>query len=288
MKATATSKTAQYMALFRALETTRPKEKRLFTDNYAHLFLSGSLKIWAWLCRLSPVRTLAERIIRKKIPGAYTSGIARTRYIDDLLNDAVQHGVEQVMILGAGFDTRGFRLPSLGNVPVIEIDHPNTARFKLTKLRNKKIPSRIRFYQIDFNKQSLDQLSAMHHFDFSRPTAVIWEGVTNYLSPEAIDNTFAFIRRFKSGSCIIFTYIDKKVLETPAAYTGGEKLLQDVSALEEKWTFGFRPEELKDYLLSFDLELLEDMGAAAYRQRYMPDRSEEGYEFYRVAYARKK
>src|SRR4051812_17088404 len=113
MKANVTSRTAQYMALFRALETTRSRDQRLFTDRFAAWFLDNGLRMGVWLCRIPGWRSIAERIIKKKIPGALSSGIARTKYIDDLLQQAVTNGAQQVFILGAGFDTRGLRLPFL-------------------------------------------------------------------------------------------------------------------------------------------------------------------------------
>ncbi|QJB31366.1 SAM-dependent methyltransferase [Chitinophaga oryzae] len=288
MKESASSKTAQYMALFRAMETTRSKTKRLFTDKYAHLFLPPGLKVAARLSHLRAFRKVAENIIHKKIPGAYTSGIARTRLIDELLEEAVRKGARQVMILGAGFDTRGLRLPFLHGMPVIEIDHPNTARYKLSRLSGLHIPRHIRYYQIDFNKQSLDQLGAQHHFDFSVPTAFVWEGVTNYLTAEAIDNTFGFLQRFAPGSHVIFTYVHQGVLDNPAAFTGGEKLLKEVAGLEEKWTFGFVPSSLPGFLQRYGFSLLKDLGADEYRSLYLGGREkEEGYEFYRVAFARR-
>ncbi|MCW3465508.1 class I SAM-dependent methyltransferase [Chitinophaga nivalis] len=288
MKSTATSRTAQYMALFRAMETTRPQNKRLFTDRFAYSFLDNGLKAGIWLCRIPGLRAVAESIIRKRIPGAMSSGIARTRYIDDLLQQSIQQGVQQVMILGAGFDTRALRLPFLHDIPVIEIDHPNTARYKLARLAQYKIPPRIRYYQIDFNQQSLEELGLMHHFDYSLRTTIIWEGVTNYLEQEAVDQTFTFLQRFPAGSAVIFTYVEQAVLENPAAFYGASQLLQDVSELEEKWTFGIRPELLRSYLSPFGFSLEEDLGANAYRERYLPERTEKGYEFYRVAMAVRK
>src|SRR5688500_10362248 len=110
MQADTASRTAQYMALYRAMETLRSRRKRLFSDPYAITFLSMGLKI---ITRLSAVPFLNRWIygkVRERIPGAFSSGIARTKYIDDLLLQAVHNGVQQVLILGAGFDTRALRL----------------------------------------------------------------------------------------------------------------------------------------------------------------------------------
>jgi hypothetical protein len=70
-------------------------------------------------------------------------------------------------------------------------------------------------------------------------------------------------------------------------FIGAEKLLKDLEGIEERWTFGFLPDELPGYLSNFGLVLVEDLGATEYRQKYLPGRTEKGYEFYRVAMAQK-
>jgi len=181
------------------------------------------------------------------------------------------------------------RLDFLKSIPVFEIDHPDTARLKIAKLKETigQLPSNVTYLQINFNKQSLGNLAREYSLNCNIPTTFIWEGVTNYLSQQAIDTTFGFIENFASPYYIIFTYIDKLVLENPRAFIGTEKLLKNLSENEERWTFGFRPTELSNYLARFHLTLLEDLGAEEYRKRYMADRKAilRGYEFYRVAYA---
>lgn len=285
MKASKTSRTAQYMAFFRALETKRNENERLFSDPYAIHFIDSKLRLALNLSLYSFFRKYISNIINKKIPGALSSGIARTKYIDSLLENAISKGVEQVIILGAGFDTRAVRLDFLKSIPVIEIDHPNTSNFKaeIYKKRIGKIPENVTFLQIDFNKEDLNQLAIKHNLDFSKPTAVIWEGVTNYLTEEAVKSTFSFISKFAHNSHVIFTYVHKDILQNPDSFLGGEKLLKDLENIEEHWTFGLLPEELPNFLNQFDIQLLEDLGADEYRERFLPDRSEKGYEFYRTA-----
>lgn len=281
MKKFSASRTAQYMALFRALETQRPHDKLVY-DPYAIHFLDPGFQLATRLAALPAFRRVIHRIIQKRIPGAYSSGIARTKYIDELVQQAVNHGVQQVVILGAGFDTRALRLDFLRLLPVIEVDHPNTSAVKKEKLGS--LPPHVQYLQLDFNEQCLEDLP----LNASVPTAFIWEGVTNYLQEEAIAATFRFMEKFPVGSFVIFTYVDEKVLREPEAYYGGEKLLSDVAGLEEKWTFGWKPGSLRKYLQGFGLELLEDNSAVEYRRQYMPKRTEKGYEFYRVAFAVRK
>lgn len=289
MKIDKASRTAQYMALFRALETNRNETDRLFIDPYAIHFLDTRLQLVTKASKIPVFRNFITRTIQKKIPGAFSSGLARTKYIDNLLQKTITDGVKQVIILGAGFDTRALRLDFLESIPVIEIDHPNTSNFKIGvfKQRIGKLPKNTTFCQIDFNRQSLNELAEQNDFDFTKPTTIIWEGVTNYLTAEAISNTFSFIARFPKGSCVIFTYVHQQVLDNPDSFLGGKKLLKDLEDIEERWTFGFMPNELSGYLNQFGLTLLEDLGAAEYRNSYLPNRNEKGYEFYRVAMAKK-
>lgn len=290
MKRDTPSKTAQYMALYRAMETRRPRGKRLFTDPYAIYFLDPGYRLLCRLVPFSPAERLFYRLIQRRIPGALASGLARTRLIDDLLCATIQQGIRQVIILGAGFDTRSLRLTALHDIPVIEIDHPDTARRKLQILRRHMValPGNTRYLSIDFDKQSLEDLIHQQGIDLSIPTTLIWEGVTNYLQKSAIDAVFALAGRFAHGSFIIFTYVDKKVLEEPAAFFGAQRLLRDLDAIEERWTFGFRPEELPGYLSAQGCRLIRDSSAADYREQYIPERRKilKGYEFYRVAMAR--
>jgi len=288
MKADKASSTAQLMALFRALETSRSSDERIFYDPYAIEFLDGNMKAAAKFARFPLIRNLVERRIQKLIPGALSSGIARTKYIDDLLERTVGEGVNQLVILGAGFDTRALRLPYLQQTPVIEIDHPNTAALKMERLRNKigNLPGHVRYLQIDFNKESFDEFVRKHSIDLTRRSTILWEGVSNYLTEQAVANVFRFVEKFSQGSVIIFTYVDQLVLQNPASFFGAERLLRDLKEMEERWTFGFDPLMLSKYLATFHLILLEDVDASAYRAKFLRHRTEKGYEFYRVALAR--
>lgn len=289
MKIDKSSKTAEYMALFRALETNRSGNDKLFVDHYAINFLDSRLKFITKAFKISIFRKVISKIIQKRIPGAFSSAIARTKYIDDLLKTTIIDSVEQVIILGAGFDTRGLRLDFLKSIQVIEIDHPNTSNFKIETFKKgiSELPKNITYCQIDFNNQSLNELAEQNNFDFNKPATIIWEGVTNYLTEEAIDKTFLFINKFPKDSYVIFTYVHKQVLNDPNSFLGGKKLLIDLEKIEESWTFGFLPNELPSYLEKFGLKLLHDLGATEYRNKYLDKRSEKGYEFYRVATAKR-
>jgi len=237
------------------------------------------------------IGSLIPKLIHQKAIGALSSGIARTKYIDDLLETIVNEGCKQLIILGAGFDTRSIRLDYLRQIAVIEIDHPNTSSFKKKIYRDAigDIPANVSFQQADFNKQTLDEIAELTNIDYSIPTTIIWEGVTNYLTQEAVDATFDFTKKFVSPFNIIFTYIEKEVLDHPQHFKGTKQVFENLKRNEEQWTFGIHPNELSSYLNRFGLKLMEDLNATGYRNRYMSDRRglAEGYEFYHVAKAKR-
>ena len=124
------SRTAEYMALFRALETNRSPERRLFADPLAASFLSRPLIDVARAGRLPGLRSVVPWVIDRRYPGPRPSAVARTKVLDDALVAAIARGVEQVVILGAGYDSRAYRLPGAGRLRVFEVDHPDTQTVK--------------------------------------------------------------------------------------------------------------------------------------------------------------
>ena len=112
MKDREASRTAEYMALFRALESTLADRRRLLHDPFASGFLTHRLRFLVGLARVPMVGALVRAYIDRHWPGARTSAVARTRFIDDAAESALRMGVAQVVILGAGFDSRAYRFPA--------------------------------------------------------------------------------------------------------------------------------------------------------------------------------
>jgi methyltransferase (TIGR00027 family) len=283
------SRTAEYMAFFRALESARPAEERLFYDSFAAGFLSDGL---GWVARLSTSRTVARVVdwyADRRSPGARTSGIARTRFIDDCLRASMGAGNSQLVILGAGFDCRAYRLAGLGDVQVFEVDHPATLAVKKERLGKTlpSLPANVCFVPADFNQMGIGEILGQTSFDGSRPAFFLWEGVTNYLSEAAVDAVFRFIAECAAGTKVVFTYVHQGLLDGTADFIGGKRLLEDVARLNEPWTFGIYPEQLSEFLAARGLRLEEDVPAAEYRRRYFGAAAErmKGYEFYRIALA---
>jgi methyltransferase (TIGR00027 family) len=283
------SLTAEYMALFRALESLRPAASRLFVDADAALFLRGWRRWLARLATLPAGRQIAERLLDRASPGARAAGVARTKWIDDEATGALQTA-GQLVLLGAGFDMRAFRLLSAEHARTFELDHPGTSLSKQAILKSARrgLPERIRYIGIDFNRQSIAEVLLDAGFDNSRPACLIWEGVTNYLTAEAVDRTLRQIGETAAeGSILLFTYIDRAVLASPEKFFGARRLIERLRSYGEPWTFGLDPGEVGSYLATRSFELLKDVGVSDVWQRAGRSSLEpHGYEFYRLASAR--
>src|SRR5215470_16612922 len=106
MRAGRASRTAEQNALFRALETARPARERVCDDPFARHFLGWPFTLVMWASTIPGAAALIRSYIDGRWPGVRTSVIARTRLIDDLIPPALEKNIEQLVILGAGFDSR--------------------------------------------------------------------------------------------------------------------------------------------------------------------------------------
>ncbi len=288
---TRASRTAEFMALFRALESyRRPRGERLFEDPLAIAFLRPPLRLAVLLARVPLVGRVVPGFIDYRWPGARSSGVARTRLIDDLLAGALGEGVDQVVLLGAGFDCRAHRLHGIDRSRVFEVDRSATLGAKQARLRRRlpRLPDHVVFVEADLEDQDLE--SALRSAGFSPITRsfFVWEGVTNYLTADAVDATLRRVAALAApGSRLLFTYVHRGLLDGSIAFAGGRRLSRTLRRIGEPWSFGLDPAEVSGFLAQRGFRLLEDWGAADYRSRYLGRGADRlrGYEFYRAALA---
>jgi methyltransferase (TIGR00027 family) len=278
------------MAFFRALETSLPKSRRLFEDSLARTYLGRSLAFAARLAVLPGLRDLVPWIVDHRVPGARSAAVARTRFIDDAIASSFAAGGRQLVILGAGFDSRAYRLPGVGDATIFEVDRPDTQARKRRALGRSLsvLPAQVRFVATDFNQEGLESAMAAAGYRESEQTFFLWEGVTNYLTEAAVDTTLRWCSRAAADSRVLFTYVHQDVLTKPEAFHGTARLFASLERFGETWTFGLDPSRLPAFLAARGLVLECDLGAADYRQRYFGSaaRDMRGYEFYRIAMAR--
>jgi methyltransferase (TIGR00027 family) len=229
------------------------------------------------------------RYADRRAPGARTSAIARTRLIDDIVSEALSEGMRQVVILGAGFDCRIYRLSGMSLVTAFEVDHPATVAAKRLRLSGliAQLPPHVHFVEIDFSRESLAEALHLAGFDSGRSTVFIWEGVTNYLTANAVDAVLRYVASCADGSRVVFTYVHGGALDGSGRFPDASKIVNNVARLGEPWTFGLIPEELRSYLGGRGLRLDRDDDARHYRSTYFGKAAEamNGYDFYHVVVA---
>lgn len=187
------SQTAEYTCFQRAQEHRRPPESRIVDDPYAARFLPGE-----WRAQLRVPRRMHD-LTERLVDGVGTFCLARHRALDELLLSSLREGavaglpVVQVLILGAGYDTRAWRFAeALGDRPLFEVDHPATAARKadLLELVGDDLPAvERRPVRVDFTRERFEERLLEAGFQPRRLTCVIWEGVSMYLPEEAVRDT---------------------------------------------------------------------------------------------------
>ena len=256
--------TAQTMALQRAMETARPRSSRLFDDPLARDFLRGPLRAAADLAAVPVVGRVVPALYDVIWPGPRPSAVARTRLIDDTLAEALADGITQVVLLGAGFDSRAWRLPAIRRAHVIEVDRPDTQHAKVAALRRTGQPlERVRFTPVDFERDDLAAAIRAADLATDRPAVFVWEGVTNYLSAAAVDQTLSVLRALAApGTLLLFTYVHQGVIDGSAHFPEAARWVRSVARAGEAWTFGFVPAALPGYLASRGFTLSWDVSTA--------------------------
>jgi methyltransferase (TIGR00027 family) len=272
-----------------ALEQYQPENQRLIHDDLARQMLPGRLKLLVSLFGLKPLRQGFFRLIERGFPGT-RGGLCRKRYIGDKVVEAVDRGIDTVVILGSGLDTLAYRIPQLSTIPVYEVDLPQTIAYKSTKLRQLygSVPPHVRFIPINFDSQMLEDVLKSHGYSPDQKSLFIWEGVTQYLSETAVRNVFEFLAKAGQGSCIVFTYIVKDFIDGENT-CGLEWLYQQTRGKSQIWQFGLRPSQVAMFLQEYFWLELEQLGADEYRQRYLNPigRSDTVMEIERIVYAEK-
>jgi methyltransferase (TIGR00027 family) len=201
--------TAAGIAIARAVESEKPPDERTCFDPYARQFLP------AWMYHILGF-FIKSGYAELRGPGVIGFLLARERYIDEVLQDYLEEGLEQLIILGAGYDARAYRFDLPERVRTFEVDHPDTQADKLKKVRRifGKLPEYVRYVSIDFNTQSLSEGLLTAGYDSSLVSLFIWQGVTMYLTAEGVDATLAFVAKNAApGSAIVFDYVYQAVLE---------------------------------------------------------------------------
>lgn len=251
MAVTRETRTAAGVGVMRALETRA--RQPLFDDPLAERLLTGFPAVmvpnrvlrWAFL-------SLMERAG----PGFYGAVVCRTRAIDDACRAALAGGIRQVVIVGAGMDTRPYRMPEMAAARVWELDLPDVQRAKKAVLPQ-PLPDHVRFAPLDLTAGRVGDVLAGAGADPAAPTLLLCEAVTMYVPERAVDDLLAYAGSLAPGSRVVLTYLPRRVRDDPR-WAGWARRL--------RWRTAFEPAEIASRLAGHSLRVDADLGADEYQE----------------------
>lgn len=281
MKKNLSSLTAEGIAIARVLEAEKPESERICNDPYARQLISP---VFYWIGKV-----FADSEERKG-PGVLGFLVARCRYMDDALKHALQAGLEQLVILGAGLDSRAYRFEELKQgVRIFEVDHPSSQASKVKKVKRifGELPGYVHYVPIDFNEEILDKLFE-HGFGRSLRTLFLLEGVSMYLTPTAIDQTLAWISHNSGkGSELVFDYLYSSALIPENQPYEVRKSMRAGRLTGEGLSFGIDQDKLGVFLSQRGYRNIHEITAGDLQRLYFHGANEKRIvaDYYAIAHA---
>lgn len=262
------SLTAQVNAAQRAAETLRPKNRRLFDDPYSRHFVNhAGLRLMLARPRIADA---ALRVFDWLCGGLHAHVVLRARFADDACAAAVQHGIDQVVLLGAGFDTTSIRRAD--SVTVFEVDMPTTQTDKrLVAERLLPHNSHIVWVACDFEQNSLRAQLLGSGLDPSRRCLIVWLGVTPYLTRDAIAATLADLAALSApGSRLVVDYLGNGVATARTPWSSAGRVARLVALRGEPFRSDFTEAAFDTLLSANGFHPSEHLGVPALLLRYDP------------------
>jgi methyltransferase (TIGR00027 family) len=252
-----------------AVEQNEPPDRRLVDDDLADLFLPAPLRGLVAATRVAPIRRLMIRGSEFTGPGLWVNMACRKHFIDDKLAEALDT-IDAVVILGAGFDTRPYRLTRRVRIPVFEVDLPvNIARkAKAVRRALRDPPLSVRLVALDFERDDLLTALAEHGYHTDYRAFFICEGVTQYLTEGGVRRTLAGLRAAAPGSRFVFTYVRRDFIDGTNLY-GTRMLYRNTRERQQLWQFGLQPDEVAGFIGEYGWRLVEQAGPDEFVQRYV-------------------
>ena len=266
--------TAQGVAKQRLIESLAERDKRVIYDPYANKFIMG-----AGIVKLMGHK-FSVWVGEKIAPGFHEHLISRTRFIDDLIEKSAADGVEQYVILGAGYDTRAHRLELPATLKIFEVDQAEVQERKRSKLPQ-DVPNseNLTYVSVDFNTQSLSEQLLAAGFDTSKSTIFTLEGVSQYIPKEAVTSTLQELAGLtkKQDATFYISYVDTNLDKDPEAcfgqgYPNPVKTAKRVTSLSAKvgepWISFYTAGEMKEVLARNGFTVTENKSLADLNSEY--------------------
>ncbi len=264
--------TAEGVLALRAIGALEPDDTIRNPDYLAAKFINPAY--WHYSVYSKTDYEMNMRVVRAYRIDGYFLVQARTHKIDQTLQTMVDDGLEQVVVLGAGFDTRAYRFAEkIPHVRFFELDLPATLRRK--KEMVKKVlghaPNYVVYAPIDFNTETIEKALVRVGYDPFKKTFFVWEGVTMYITAQAVRGTLEFIAtRSGPGSAVVFDYIMAGVAARDWFKYPRARTIAILCALHgEPWIFGFPEGSAGFFVQQSGLEVVEDLTGRGMSIKYM-------------------
>ena len=254
------SETAMFAALRRTIAHKEYKNEIFGPDGLAEYFLPPHFRFFL---KFKRTRTKTKNKLNTFLPGLNEYMIARTAYFDRLFMDALTNKTSQIVLLGAGYDSRAYRFAkSNQSTRIFEIDIVSTQNRKIECLRKARIdiPEQVTFISIDFNRESLDDVLERAGYKNEQKTLFIWEGVSYYLKPESVNAILDFVSHASyQESAIAFDYTVSIPVENEKDYYGVKKFAETMKEhhSSEELMFSIDEGEAEAFLERKSLKMVE-------------------------------
>jgi methyltransferase (TIGR00027 family) len=264
--------TAEAMAALRAAGAAEGDPALRNPDHLAREFVSLGLRTPA-LVRVPGLRRFLPVLAERIVPGGYGFEMARVKHIDAILRQELASGIGQLVILGAGYDSRAYRFAdALRGVRVFEVDHPLTAARKRRKVARLlgALPPHVSYVDVDFRDGDTAERLAAAGYDPRLPTLVILSGVTPYLPEPAVSALLTLTAANASpGTSIVFDYLFREMLDGDDHYRGAPEARRQVARVGEPFVFGVPAGGASEFVAGHGLRLVSDLGPEELADRYL-------------------
>jgi methyltransferase (TIGR00027 family) len=266
------SNTAETQAALRAVGAAERDPALRNPDWMAGRLVTAQPRLTA-LAKLPGVRRLLPLLAERLAPGGYHYETARVKHIDAVLAAELRNGLDQLVILGAGYDSRPYRFAqALRDVRVFEVDlapMSATKRRKLARLLPSP-PTHVTYVEADLLDDDLEERLTTHGYDVHAATLLILSGVAPYLSDAAVDGLFAFVGRHSSpATSIVFDYVHREMVEGDDSAHGAKQLRKRLDSLGEPLRFGISRDGAAAFLERFGLIAVSDLQPDDLARRYL-------------------
>ena len=267
------SETALFAALRRAIAHKEYHNDKFGPDYLAEIFLPASYRFFL---RFKKVRENTKNKLAAFMPGVTEFIIARTAFFDGLFMEALKNQIPQIVLLGAGYDSRAYRFAeSNRSTKIYELDALSTQnrKIKCLKAAQINIPVEVHFVPINFITESLSDVLEKAGCQYQERTLFLWEGVSYYLDCEAVDKTLGFASRSHRESMIAFDYTISVTEENMDDYFGAKELMESMKEHHENEAllFSVKPGEIESLLAERNLRMIAHMDHQAIEQKYLLD-----------------